>query len=62
MGQCKKSPSGDIVSSKLFKSNLAGKRGGPFSSFLLKNLVQQAEEAYVTRKIDNETEAKIIDH
>ena len=59
LSHCKKSPSGDLVPSKLLKSNLAGKRGGPFSSFLLKNLVRQTEEAFEAQTIDTESLSKI---
>lgn len=55
IGHCRKSPSGDQVPSKLMKSNLSGKRGGPFSSYLLKNLIRQTEEALDSQTIDTES-------
>jgi hypothetical protein len=38
---CKKSPSGELLKSKVYKSNLPVKKGGPFASYLFKSLLKE---------------------
>ena len=40
---CKKSPSGELLKSKIYKSNLSVKKGGPFANYLLKSLLKEQD-------------------